>query len=113
MRPCDNCPFRRNVRPYLRPERVAEIAGDGTFPCHKTREHNDEGELIATESSVECAGKLIMRELMGQPSQAMRIAERLGIYKRERLDMKAPVYANVAKMEMAYRVEWNRERGKT
>ncbi len=38
--PCNNCPFRTNVQPYLRPERAQEIAralrDGGEFPCHKT-----------------------------------------------------------------------------
>lgn len=95
--PCDNCPFRYDVKPFIHPERAEEIAySEGEFACHKTTVSNDNdedgGTLKATEKSLHCAGFLIMREKSERPSQMMRIAERFGDYDRRKLDMDAPVY---------------------
>lgn len=99
--PCDNCPFRTDVKPYLTSDRVDEI-GDSlarsTFPCHKTTEFDDEGEAHETDKTQHCAGALIMLEKMGQPSQMMRIAERIGIYDRRKLNMDAPVFDDIGEM---------------
>jgi hypothetical protein len=90
-RPCDNCPFRkeRGVR-YLAPARVAQIAAamldsqGSTFACHKTtvEEEDDEGmsRRGTTPRSQHCAGALIFAEKHENANQAMRIAERLGLY---------------------------------
>lgn len=67
--PCKHCPFRRDVKPFLHPERAAEIANHAynpynSFPCHKTTEPNDddeEGGMMATEDSKECAGFLTLQ----------------------------------------------------
>lgn len=57
--PCDNCPFRTNVRPYLTKGRVREIERGlvgGEFYCHKTtdtdrlNEEEDFGNNILDES---------------------------------------------------------------
>lgn len=95
-KPCNNCPFRSDKLFYLHPERVEEIAfGDGPFMCHKTVNYPDDDEGQVTDKSEHCAGLLIMLEHMEQPSQIMRIAERLGMYDRHKLDMGAPVYEHV------------------
>ena len=65
-KPCQHCPFRNDVKPFLHPERAEELAYGAqnkynTFPCHKTTEHDDEGDSIATESNKECAGFLTLR----------------------------------------------------
>ena len=39
-----------------------------------------------------CAGALIFLEAQEQPNQMMRIAERLGLYDRRKLDMESPVF---------------------
>lgn len=85
--PCPTCPFRRDtpgtipVRLYA--ERIIEITSmvapedgqGGGFPCHKTVDHDDRDR--ATE--LECAGALIFAYKLGQTSQTIRIAERLGL----------------------------------
>jgi len=67
----------------------------GEFPCHKTAELTDDEsgstEFRATGSSLHCAGALIFLEKRNQPHQMMRICERLGLYDRTKLDMKAKV----------------------
>lgn len=108
-RPCKDCPFRTDVIPYLRPSRAREITDSlirqqGTFSCHKTNDFGgDDGEAIETSKTQHCAGATIMLEKLGRPNQLMRIAERLGVYDRKKLDMAAPVYDTPAKMIAAQR----------
>jgi len=69
-KPCQHCPFKTNVKPFLHPDRAADIAYAAQnpysdFPCHKTLGYveNEEGEedTARTEESKECAGFLTMR----------------------------------------------------
>ena len=91
--PCAECPFRTDITPYLRPGRIQEIeqslARDQFF-CHKV-----------AEEKINCAGSLILLEKLERPSNAMRMAERLGLYDRTKLDMAAPVFESFAEMEAA------------
>jgi hypothetical protein len=112
--PCDNCPFRRDVKPYIRPERVLEIEHSlerAEFPCHKTtnREEDEEGNTSSSPSSgeIHCAGALILMEKEERSSQMMRIAERLGMYDPRKLNMAAPVYDSFEEM---YEAHVNEER---
>ena len=100
IRPCAHCPFRTDVPGYLRRERALEIAEavacGSEFPCHETTVSVEEwdgdgGDMVADENSQFCAGALIAMENAGHANQVMRIAERVGVYDAERLDMKAPV----------------------
>ena len=98
--PCSNCPFRHDVRPYLRAGRIEEIMEGlerGEFACHKTTEEDDEGDLIATDDSQHCAGALILKESLGESSQMM-IAQRFGDYDPSKLNMEAPVYSSWEEM---------------
>jgi hypothetical protein len=105
-RPCANCPFRSDIRPYLTRGRVREIQqslyGGASFPCHLTTDWRDdddgEGSYIPTGEEIHCAGALIVMEKEGRSSQMMRIAERLGFYDAGKLDMDAPVYASFRAM---------------
>ena len=99
--PCPKCPFRNDIKPYLNAERVEEICEAESFACHRTTISNDaseDGEMEQTEKSQMCAGYMILRENMDQPSQMMRIAERIGLYDRRKLNMKAPVYDGIDEM---------------
>lgn len=70
-KPCEQCPFRRDVKPFLTPERGEELAylaqnSYNTFHCHKTtvsdEEFGGEGdEMVATEKSKYCAGFLTLQ----------------------------------------------------
>ena len=48
MIPCANCPFRLNVKPYLRRARAKEISEclirGGFFECHKTIEWEEDSQ---------------------------------------------------------------------
>lgn len=65
--PCEHCPFRRDVKPFLHPKRGEALAVHATnkynsFPCHKTTEHDEEtDECTETEKSLECAGFLTLQ----------------------------------------------------
>ena len=102
--PCDNCPFRSDVKPYLTQIRVREIERSlvrAEFPCHKTTKHDDDGEHVRTEAEMHCAGALILMEKEGRSSQMMRISERLGMYDHTKLNMDAPVYESFEEMAHA------------
>lgn len=65
-KPCAHCPYRTDVKPFLTPERGEELAVAAenpynTFYCHKTLDHDDEGETCASEGSKVCAGFLSMQ----------------------------------------------------
>lgn len=106
-RPCEHCPFRTDIQPYNRRERAIEIVRGlerGTFSCHKTvdynaQEYDADGEVqhadVPGPTEQMCAGAMIMQEKSGYLGQMGRIAERLGLYDRTKLDMDAPVYENM------------------
>lgn len=73
-KPCDQCPFRTDVKPFLHPKRAQEIAFSARnrfsdFPCHKTFNHVEEGEWehddriegINGNQPLTCAGFLSLR----------------------------------------------------
>ncbi len=69
-KPCQHCPFRNDVPPFLRAERGEELALSSlnpynSFPCHKTTVHSDDeddfGEMLVTKDSKQCAGFLTLR----------------------------------------------------
>jgi hypothetical protein len=101
-RPCDQCPFRHDVRGFLSEDRATEIAdallSDQTFSCHKTVDYSNEDEdgfsAGDTHNSQHCAGATIMLEHMEQPNQMMRWMERLGAYDRRQMEMDAPVFTD-------------------
>jgi hypothetical protein len=103
--PCGKCPFRKDRPFHLGSGRVREIQAGlvrGEFPCHKTTIDVDgedgSGGRTSVPGSKHCAGALILLEKLAQPSQMMRIAERLGMYDRRALKMDAPVYDSWAEM---------------
>lgn len=99
-RPCTHCPFRYDIPGYLTQAKAEEIIEsiayrDESFPCHKTLDFNntdEEGDAITTGEEQHCAGALILLEHMDSPNQMMRIAERIGLYDRRKLDMESPVF---------------------
>lgn len=93
--PCRDCPFLKKNRKAYGLRRLLQFC-KGAFHCHKTGvcdESNEDagGEFLPTSTSQYCAGALIFLERRKAPHQMMRIAERLGMYDRTKLNMKAPV----------------------
>lgn len=108
IRPCADCPFRTDIRPYLRPRRVQEITGallyaGSAFSCHKTNDYDEDGAPVEHDNSQHCAGAMIFLRHQDRPNQVMQVAERLKIHDPTRLDMEAPVYTG--REEMVYRAE--------
>jgi len=74
-KPCKTCPFRKDVNPFLHPERAYDISlmaeySYQNFPCHNTFKYTDEedenGESIADlTGSRTCAGFLTLRANKG------------------------------------------------
>ena len=88
LKPCNDCPFRRENFISLTPGRVDEVAGNmissagKTFTCHKSIYPR---KKIAKKDHQHCGGALIFAEKNGIATQMMRIAERLRIYDPARL----------------------------
>ena len=67
-KPCQHCPYRFDVRPFLHEQRGAELAlltqnRYNEFWCHKTTESDDESEdgtMLVTTGSKLCAGFLTL-----------------------------------------------------
>lgn len=65
--PCKHCPFRRDVKPFLRAERATDLAYAtenpyNEFHCHKTLDYDrDDGEPEQTPDTLICAGFLSMQ----------------------------------------------------
>ena len=93
--PCENCPFRHDVKPYITTNRAIEIGeailNGQTFTCHKhTHSLGYEGK-----DEQHCAGATIILEKEEMPNQMMRWMERIGMYDMRKVNMEAPVYDSV------------------
>lgn len=93
-KPCAECPFRTDIKSYLRPKRAEEICeslmNGHSFPCHKTTDYD------CLDQS-QCAGAEIYLAKQGMSTQMSRIAERLG-FTVATLDMDAPVFGSMSEM---------------
>lgn len=107
VQPCDNCPFRNDIRPYISAGRIEEIRDAldrTTFSCHKTVLYDDQ-ETRDGDKTQHCAGALILMEKENHQGQMMRIAERLGLYDHRKLKMDSPVYDSFEDMICAAEME--------
>jgi hypothetical protein len=84
VKPCDNCPFRKNGEGIkLNPGRIRELArtvgrlGHG-FHCHKTVHRDDDGEPTTTHREQLCAGSLAFTLNVGDDMAKVVVAIRLG-----------------------------------
>ena len=100
-KPCNNCPFLLDVNFPLSPARAEDICTEllkgKTFQCHKTLDYacNKPAEQNQPQH---CAGAAIFLEKQNAPNQLMRIAERLGQYDYNKLDMEAKVFTSTEAM---------------
>ncbi|MFS0883264.1 hypothetical protein [Metabacillus niabensis] len=84
-KPCKDCPFIKgsSTNVTLSEGRiegiVKDLRNDMSFTCHKTL---DKPKL----EQQHCAGAMIFLEKEDRPNQIMRIAERIGLYDRSRLE---------------------------
>lgn len=117
--PCKDCPFRRDVHPYLRPARVQQILDsilrrDENFPCHKTIEVSDvdpaDGDWDETfrplkndENEAFCAGALILLAKHKHPNRIPRVAQMLGWYDPELMKQTDVVFDSAQDMINAAR----------
>jgi hypothetical protein len=75
-KPCKNCPFRNDVKPYLHPDRASEIAHAAAnrysdFTCHATIEYDGDEDHQGRPTgdfsrSKTCAGFLTLRAQAGE-----------------------------------------------
>lgn len=106
-KPCDDCPFRaepsrRHGRlfPGLHPDRIIEIGDslrDGAmFPCHKSVDYGDTGQMPTGEHW--CAGALgtILRTGDAWNNPGTRFAASAGMFNPDDYDhTDAPIYDNL------------------
>lgn len=74
-KPCKNCPFRNDVKPYLHPDRAADIAYSASnkysnFICHSTIEYDGDEDIQGRSTgdfskAKTCAGFLTLRAQEG------------------------------------------------
>lgn len=107
VRPCTDCPFRKEHGIRVTRGRAKEIAGcfitepGAIFSCHKTcKREDDDGEYRPDSSSSICVGGLMFAEKQGKCVNTYRIGERLGLYKVDQLDKSAypDVFDNLRQM---------------
>lgn len=110
--PCNNCPFRNDIRPYVTLPRMLSIIDDiavrgANFVCHKTTvdSERDDGECdrAITESSQHCGGAMVFLEKISRPNQMMRMAMRLGILDPEEIKKDSPVFASLSEVKRVFR----------
>lgn len=88
VRPCGNCPFRRDKDFYLPVERragiVESILDDHSFICHKT---------LDKRAKQQCAGALIALKKDGRlfDNFLFRLAAMVGAFEPEKLISDSPV----------------------
>lgn len=86
--PCDACPFRKDIPPYLTRARVGQIereltTTDATFPCHKTV---PELTRRPTDEEAVCAGATALLEKLDTRPLYWRLAVATGLYEPNSID---------------------------
>lgn len=90
-KPCVDCPFRKDRDFPLTPARAQGLAenfrNDGTFSCHKTVDYSNESGQGDASNATQCAGALATVLKDGVPNAPYQVAERLGMFDRDKLEM--------------------------
>ena len=105
--PCDDCPFRNDIKPYVPSESVLRycegLDHGNMFGCHKTAIMDVHGETLGVGPKLQhCAGALAIMENTGEPSHQMIVAEEKGLYDPERLD-RSNIYGTFLQMWKAHK----------
>lgn len=92
-RPCEHCPFRRDVPPYLTAARARGLARTLSddlhwFACHETTGIKN-GKRVRAADRSHCAGAAIVLYRAGLINVATRLAVALNLISMD--DLKAPV----------------------
>jgi hypothetical protein len=103
-KPCEHCPYREDVKPFLTPARGEELAyiahnPYNTFHCHKTTESEDDGEggRMAVNTSQVCAGFLSLQHNENGETP----------YDEDGFEPSDLVYCDSFEMAQAYEEEWD------
>ncbi|WP_288405557.1 DUF6283 family protein [uncultured Deinococcus sp.] len=92
-RPCQDCPFRRDVPSYLSAgwaEQTIAAQDEGVpFFCHRTTTKT--GYATSDRRARYCAGSLLYGEAVHRHILPVRLAIHLGLYDPSRLDHSVPV----------------------
>jgi Family of unknown function (DUF6283) len=97
-RPCEHCPFRRDVPPYLhRARQIARQMEDDHywFACHETTGMKH-GKRVRRADQSHCAGLMAVLWREGNPNIAMRLALAFKMISREQLEAEQPVFDSLA-----------------
>jgi hypothetical protein len=101
--PCEVCPFRRDVAPFLhRATQIAKTLSDDRhwFACHETTGVKS-GRRVRPENQSQCAGSMRVLARMGRPNIAMRLAHFMRLIDIAALACarKPPVFASLKAFE--------------
>lgn len=93
-RPCNQCPFRREPKFHLRPERVEEIRDGIAFQCHKTIDYDQFDDTMARQGDrpQQCAGVMAIHAREGTLNRIMGFAVYLGELDLDALDPQQECY---------------------
>lgn len=95
-RPCEHCPFRRDVRPFLRGSFARQLASllardMNWFACHETTGATT-GQRITAARQSHCMGAAIVLYRDGQMNLPTRLALYMNMITMDDLDRPAPVF---------------------
>jgi hypothetical protein len=93
-RPCESCPFRKDVSPFLHraPQIVTQLEDDYFwFACHETTGMKS-GKRVKPEKQSHCAGAMMVLWKSGTANIAMRLALLYKLITREQLEQDVAVF---------------------
>jgi hypothetical protein len=93
-KPCKDCPFRRDVHPFLHraPEIAKSLSDDHNwFACHETTGIGT-GERVRAKDQSHCIGAAIVLWRSNMVNIAMRLALAVGLLDQSVLDQPQPIF---------------------
>jgi hypothetical protein len=110
-KPCEHCPFRRDVEPFLTTARAEDLGrqlhGDDQswFACHETTGVKGPKRVPRAKQS-HCAGAMIVLWREKRTNVATRLALVFGMISREQLDAPAPVFDSMEEFVKHHAGNW-------